>query len=101
MMEQEIVNYAKGETPMTDMQFTAYVELRDKYETLLQEATELRYALPQKADEPASDYQFQRYEQARDRCEELDRELTVLRRENAKLKIQIEMYKSSNKRIRV
>ena len=86
---------------MTDLQFTAYVELRDKYETLLQEATELRYSLPQKAEDVVSDYQFQRYEQVRDRCEELDKELSLLRKENAKLKMQLEMFKTSSKRIRL
>ena len=100
-MTPDTVDYAKGETPMTDLQFTAYVELRDKYETLLQEATELRYSLPPKSEEAASDYQFQRYEQVRDRCEELDKELTMLRKENAKLKMQLEMYKASSKKVRL
>ena len=96
-MASDNVDYAKGETPMTDQQFAAYVELRDKYEALL----ELRLAPAIRADEPVSDYQFKRFEQLRDDCEELKTELASLRKENAGLKMQLEMIKNSSRRYRL
>ena len=78
---------------MTDLQFNAYVELRNKYDELLQEVDKMRRATLRSPDEGMTDYQFQRYEKLRDRCEELEREITLLREENAKLKIQLEMAK--------
>ena len=80
---------------MTDLQFTAYMELRDKYETLLQEIASLRLAPPGAAGGTLSDYQFQRFEEVRDRCEELNKEITVLKRENTRLKMQVELLKTS------
>ena len=85
---------AKSESPMTDLQFTAYMELRDKYEALLAEVTALRLAQPCADDAPMSDYQFQRYEQIRDKCETLSNELAQVRKENTKLKLQAEMLRS-------
>ena len=79
---------------MTDLQFNAYVELRNKYDELLQEADRMRRAAPRTSDEGMTDYQFRRYEKLRDKCEELERELALLREENAKLKIQLEMSKA-------
>jgi len=98
--DKDKVDYAKGETPMTDQQFAAYVELRDKYEALL----ELKVApiVPgSNADEPVSDYQFKRFEQLRDECEELKNELALLKKENAGLKMQLDMMKSSSRRYRL
>ena len=93
-MQADTVNYTKGETPMTDLQFNAYVELRNKYDELLQEADKMRRVAPRSSDDGMTDYQFRRYEKLRDKCEELDRELALLREENAKLKIQLEMSKA-------
>lgn len=76
---------------MTDQQFSAYVELRDKYEALL----ELRLSPPSKEDDAVSDYQFRRFEQLRDECESLKAELAQLRKENAGLKMQLDMIKYS------
>ena len=94
MMAPDTVNYAKGETPMTDQQFSAYVELRDKYEALL----ELRLSPPNKEEDAVSDYQFKRFEQLRDECEGLKTVVAQLRKENAGLKMQLEMIKSSSKK---
>jgi len=96
-MANDTVNYLKGETPMTDMQFTAYVELRDKYEALL----EMRLAPPSNADDTVNDVLFQRYEQIRDKCEELSNELVLLRKENAGLQMQLDMLKSTYRRHRL
>jgi len=96
-MADDTVNYSKGETPMTDMQFTAYVELRDKYEALL----EMRLAPQTKADDTVNDILFQRYEQVRDKCEELSNELALLRKENAGLQMQLDMLKSTYRRHRL
>jgi len=93
-MAADTIDYTKGETPMTDKQFLAYVELRDKYEALLQ----LRVAPPGKTDDVLSDYQFKRYEQIRDKCEKLGNELILLRKENASLKMQVDMLKSGARR---
>ena len=93
-MTPDIVDDAKGESPMTDLQFTAYMELRDKYEALLQETVELRIGSPRKAEEVVSDHQFERYVQLRDKCDEQGSELVSLRKENTKLKMQLEMMKS-------
>ena len=41
-MLSDAVDYAKGETPMTDYYFKHYEELRDKYEALSREADVLR-----------------------------------------------------------
>ena len=99
-MAQNSVDTVKGESPMTDLQFTAYIELRDKYETLLQEAVMLRLSPSPKGNEPVSDYQFQQYEQIRDRNDELSRELASLRKENAKLKLQVDILRTSSRRVR-
>ena len=90
-MAADSIDFAKGESPMTDLQFSAYVELRDKYEALL----ELRCKPPNKIEEAASDYQFKRYEELRDRYDDLNNEVMTLRRENARLKLQVDMFKSS------
>ena len=94
MMQNNTVDYAKGETPMTDLQFNAFIELQKKYNDLMEEVTKLRQAKPQRGDEGMSDYQFQRYEKMRDKCEELGREVSMLREENAKLMVQAEMLKA-------
>ena len=96
-MAPETVDYSKGETPMTDEQFKAYVELRDKYEALL----ELRVKPQGVADDTASDYQFKRFEQLRDEHEELRNEIALLRKENAGLRMQLEMFRSSARRYRL
>ena len=85
---------AKGETSMTDYQFRAYVELRDKYDALLQEMNSLRRNDPQVADDGMTDYQFKRYEKLRDKYEEMKLELSLLREENIKLQIQAEMLRT-------
>ena len=93
-MAPDTVDLAKGESPMTDQQFAAYVELRDKYEALL----ELRVAVPNKTEGNVSDYQFKQYEQLRDECEGLRAELSLLRKENASLMMQLDTLKSSSRR---
>jgi len=96
-MAPDKVDFSKGESPMTDLQFTAYVELRDKFEALLQEAAGLSSVPPARSDAALSDYQFRRFEQVRDKNEELNSELKLLRKENARLKLQIELLQSSYK----
>jgi len=96
-MADDTSGFAKGESPMTDLQFSAYVELRDKYEALL----ELRLAPSIKADDTVNDYQFKRYEQLRDKCDKLSGELDSLRKENATLKLQMDMLKSNAKKYRL
>ena len=95
MMMPDVVDFEKGETPMTDLQFSAYVELRNKYDALVREMDGLRKVESRPNDEGMSDYQFRRYEKLRDKCEELGRELTQLYEENARLKIQLEMSKAT------
>ena len=92
-------DFTKGEEPMTDLQFTAYAEMRDKYEALLQEVIVLRVAA-EKRSEGDSDYQFRQYEEMRDKVEDLGKEISSLRRENARLKMQEDMFKSSYKKYR-
>ena len=41
-MQSDTVDYAKGETPMTDYQFRQYEAIRDKCEALEQENIQLR-----------------------------------------------------------
>lgn len=91
----------KGDTPMTDLQFTAYMDIRDKYDALLQEIVALRLAPQGKtagpqggAAEPFGEYQFKKYEEVRDECEHLRTELTALHKENTRLKMQVELLKS-------
>ena len=93
-MAKNTVGNAKDESSMTDLQFTAYVELRDKYESLQRELIEIRLGSTLQTEDAVSDYQFQQYEQARNRCEELSNELAILRKENTKLKLQMEMLKA-------
>ena len=92
-MRDNPVNYAKGETPMTDLQFNAFIELQSKYDDLVQEISLMRRAKPRRDDEGMSDYQFKRYEKIRDKCEELSREVAHLREENARLKVHSEMLR--------
>jgi len=96
-MAPDTVDISKGESPMTDLQFTAYTELRDKYEALLQEMAGVSIAPSGKADFTLSDYQFKRFEQVRDKCEDLSKEVALLRKENARLKLQVELLQSSYK----
>jgi len=96
-MAPDTVDYSKGESPMTDEQFKAYVELRDKYEALL----ELRLAPQNAGNEVVGDYQFRRYDQLRDEHEALKIESAQLRKENAGLKMQLDMFKSSARRYRL
>ena len=111
-MRNKSADTVKGEAAMTDFQFKAYIELRDKYDAAVRELELMRQkneiqmqanaekqaeiqAKSAQADEGTmSDYQFQRYEKLRDKCEELTHENTLLREENAKLKVQAEMLKS-------
>jgi len=96
-MTPDKVDFSKGESPMTDLQFTAYVELRDKYEALVQDAAGLSFVPPARAETAFSDYQFKRFEQVRDKNEELNSEIALLRKENARLKLQVELLQSSYK----
>ena len=96
-MAPDTVDTLKGESPMTDLQFTAYVELREKYEVLLREAEGSSLVPPDKAKTVLSDYQFKRFEQVRDRCEELNSEIALLRKENSRLKLQLELLQGSYK----
>jgi len=96
-MAPDTVNFSKGESPMTDLQFTAYTELREKYEALLHEAAGMSLVPKSKTEDALSDYQFKRFEQVRDRNEELNGEIALLRKENARLKLQIELLQSSYK----
>ena len=96
-MAADTVDYTKGESPMTDLQFTAYVELRDKYEALLA----LRIEPPKSEEEPVNETLFRSYEQVRDKCEELGNELALLRKENAGLRLQLDMRKSAYGRYRL
>ena len=93
-MREKAVDYARGETPMTDLQFNAFIELQSKYEELAAEVSQLRKAKPRRTDDGMTDYQFQRYEKMRDKCEELTKEVALLREENARLKVQTEMLKA-------
>ena len=91
-------NPKKGETPMTDLQFTAYMDIRDKYDALLQEVVELRVAPQGKstcAGDVIGDYQFKKYEEVRNECEQLRTELTAMQKENTRLRMQVELLKSS------
>ena len=96
-MRNNPVNYAKGETPMTDLQFNAFIELQNKYDDLIQEVALMRRAKPNRDDDGMTDYQFKRYEKIRDKCEELSREVALLREENARLKVHSEMLRGLNK----
>jgi len=96
-MAPDTVDYSKGESPMTDEQFKAYVELRDKYEALL----ELRVKPQNMTDDAGSDYQFRRYEQLRDEHEEFRNEIALLKKENAGLRMQLEMFRNSSRRFRL
>ena len=93
-MTPDNVDNTKGETPMTDLQFTAYIELRDKYEALLQETVELRLVSPCRTEDAMSEQQFERYVELRDKYDEQGSELVSLRKENTRLKMQLEMIKS-------
>ena len=106
-MRNKSTDTVKGEAAMTDFQFKAYIELRDKYEAAVKELESLRkkgeiqaeiaaevQAMTGARDDGMSDYQFQRYEKLRDKCEEMAHENALLREENAKLKVQAEMLKS-------
>ena len=81
---------------MTDLQFNAYVELRNKYDALAQELNELRWAGQRRAEE-GGEYLFTRYEEMRDKCEEFAREVAALREENSKLKMRLGMSKAFQK----
>ena len=93
-MRNKSSDIERGEASMTDYQFKAYIELRDKYDALLNEMNQLRQKEPQSGEEGMTDYQFRRYEKLRDRYEDMRHELLLLREENAKLKIQAEMLKT-------
>ena len=94
MMRNKPTDYEKGEASMTDYQFKAYSELRDKYDALLQETNQLRQKEPHHSEEGMTDYQFRRYEKLRDKYEEIKFELAVLREENTRLKVQAEMLRT-------
>ena len=95
-MYNKSANAAEGEAAMTDYQFKAYVELRDKYDALLLETEQLRKNEPQAVEDGMTDYQFRRYEKLRDKYEEMKVEMTMLREMNVKLQIQIEMMRALN-----
>ena len=93
-MNNKPIDTTKGEAFMTDYQFKAYIELRDKYDALLMEVNQLRQNEPQAPEDGMSDYQFRRYERLRDKYEEVRQELSLLREENIKLQIQAEMLRA-------
>ena len=93
-MRGKSVDYSEGESSMTDYQFKAYIELRDKYDALLQEVNQSRHQEPCNDQDGMTDYQFRRYEKLRDKCEQMSHELALLREENIKLQIQTEMLKA-------
>ena len=96
-MRSKSFDYSEGEASMTDYQFKAYVELRDKYDALVQETSQLRQKEPcngQSGQDGMTDYQFRRYEKLRDKYEEVSHELSLLREENIKLQIQAEMLRT-------
>jgi len=95
-MNNKPADAAKGEAAMTDYQFKAYVELRDKYDALLLETEQLRKNEPQVVEDGMTDYQFRRYEKLRDKYEEMKVEIAMLRETNVKLQIQVEMMKALN-----
>ena len=93
-MSGKSVDTVRGEASMTDYQFKAYIDLRDKYDAVVQELNQLRVEETQTAEIPMTDYQFRRYEKLRDKYEDMRVELSLLREENSKLKIQAEMLKA-------
>ena len=96
-MRSKSFDCIEGEASMTDYQFKAYVELRDKYDALVQETNQLRQKEPgnvQSGQDGMTDYQFRRYEKLRDKYEEVSHELSLLREENIKLQIQAEMLRT-------
>jgi len=95
-MQDKPADAIKGEAAMTDYQFKAYVELRDKYDALLLETEQLRNNEPQPVEDGMTDYQFRRYEKLRDKYEEMKVEIAMLREMNVKLQIQVEMMKALN-----
>ena len=95
-MNNKPADAAKGEASMTDYQFKAYVELRDKYDALLLETEQLRKNEPEAVEDGMTDYQFRRYEKLRDKYEEMKVEMAMLREMNVKLQIQIEMMRALN-----
>ena len=95
-MNNKPADVAKGEASMTDYQFKAYVELRDKYDALLLEMEQLRKNEPEAVEDGMTDYQFRRYEKLRDKYEEVKVEMAMLREMNVKLQIQIEMMRALN-----
>ena len=99
-LEKKEADFKKGEASMTDLQFSAYVELRDKYEALLQEVVVLRLDAERRGSEETV-YQFRQYEEMRDKVEELTKELSSLRKENAGLRMQEDIFKNSYKRYKM
>ena len=98
MMRGKPVDNTEGDVSMTDFQFKAYIELRDKYDALLLEMDQLRQQTPNSVDDGMTDYQFRRYERLRDKYEEMSHEITMLREENIKLQIQTEMLRTLNEK---
>ena len=93
-MRAKPTDCAKDEASMTDYQFKTYIELRDKYDALVQELEQLRQKEPNKTEDGMTDFQFRRYEKLRDKYEEMSHELSMLREENIKLQIQAEMLRA-------
>jgi len=93
-MRGKPVDHIEGEASMTDFQFKAYIELRDKYDALVQENNLLRQKEIAGDQDGMTDYQFRRYEKLREKFEEMSHELSLLREENIKLQIQTEMLKA-------
>ena len=86
--------FAKGEPSMSDYQFKTYVELRDKYDAVVQELNFLRQNNPRINEDGMTDYQFRQYEKLRNKHEQIEQELALLREENIKLQIQAEMLRA-------
>ena len=93
-MRSKSFDHSEGESSMTDFQFKAYIELRDKYDALVQEMNQLRQKETSDGQDGMSDYQFRRYEKLRDKYEEASHQLALLREENIKLQIQAEMLRT-------
>ena len=78
-MSQDSVNYAKGETPMTDLQYQDMEALRKERDALKAEMALLKTQGFQPGETGMTDYQFKAYEALRDKREqELMRKLETL-----------------------
>ena len=69
-MTHDSVDYARGETPMTDYQFKQYEALSQECNTLRQELINLLNSQQSDDSESLSDCKFKEYELLRDKLEE-------------------------------